>query len=439
MSGNDSTGGGQSTKSRRIVFRITSILIALALATVIAEIALQTFTVSLLGEDRTAAFFDRYNTRPDGMYFRDRELGMNFMWPSAEMTAYSHGYFWTHRTDERGFRNPEDRRKTDILLLGDSMIYGHGLDDDETVASFLRREYGHHVYNMARQGDCLHEQYVLTRLFLDELSPQTILLFVFSNDLVDLTKTRNADQIDRAPEIEAYDYRAIRKRIARESEERPDDSFLRRFIIPKLLFSLKKSKRTNEKFKNRAAERKKKIMALQEEGVLPQFGETLDLEHARRVLSVPKLRRRITGNWRTLDGPSLSRVEHYYRRILLDLKHRCDARKAKLVVVNLALIQEDYWRANNARWGSQIEERLEFEITREARDYVLKSMFDLRARSAAQVGAVAAKVTRDIQIEHLDLSQDFRSIDNYLPNDGHLSRKGHEKLAERLHRMLSSS
>ena len=156
------------------------------------------------------------------------------------------------------------------------------------------------------------------------------------------------------------------------------------------------------------------------------------------MLSIPQFRRRITGNWRTLDDKSLSEVEQYYQRILLDLKRRCDERQTRLVVVNLALNQEGHWRANIARSDASMGEKLGIEITQEARDYASDFKFDLRVKSVTQVGAMTAKVARDVKVEYLDLSEDFRSIENYLPNNGHLSKEGHSRLAERLHRLLSS-
>lgn len=434
-----STDDGRSSKGRRLLFRIASVVFALILATVVAELALRIFTNVLLGEKRTAVFYDRYNTTPRGMYFHDLQAGMNFMWPSVEMTAYSHGYFWNHRTDARGFRNTPERQGTDVLLLGDSLVYGHGLDDDKTVTSILHKDYGYSAYNMARQGDCLYQQYVLTRLFLDEFTPQTILLFVFSNDLVDLGKIREPGQIDRAPEIDLHNYAAIRGRIKQKGANKPRIPFYRRFIIPRLLVASGRSQKADAKGKGSAGKRREKILALQRQGVLPPPGEVLDIEYARRVLSIPKFRRRITGNWRTLDAASLSVAEQYYRRILLDLKRRCDERQTRLVIVNLALIQDGYWRANIARSIGSIGEKFGIEITQEARDYVSDFKLDLRAKSVAQVGAMTAVVARDVQVEYLDLSKDFRSIDNYLPNDGHLSPEGHRRLAERLNRLLSSN
>ncbi len=439
VTGGGSTDDGRPSKGRRFLFRIASVVFALILATVVAELALRIFTNALLGEKRTTVFYDRYNTTPRGMYFYDLQTGMNFMWPSAEMTAYSHGYFWTHRTDARGFRNPPERQGTDILLLGDSLIYGHGLDDDETVTSILHKDYGYSAYNMARQGDCLYQQYVLTRLFLDEFTPQTILLFVFSNDLVDLGKIRGPGQVHLAPEIDLHNYAAIRGKIKQKGANKPRIPFYRRLIIPRLLVALGRSKKADTKKKASAGEQEKKVLGLRQKGFLPQPGEPVTREHARRLLSIPKMRRRITGNWLTLDDKPLSETEQYYRRILLDLKRRCDKRQTRLVVVNLALNQEGYWRKNSGEWGARFAEKSSVEISKEARDYVSDFVLDVRVRSVAQVGVMTARVVADVQVEYLDLSQEFHSIDNYLPNDGHLSLEGHRRLAERLNRLLSSN
>jgi hypothetical protein len=91
------------------------------------------------------------------------------------------GLRWRHATDARGFRNP-DGVPTQVLLLGDSMIYGHGVEEPATVAGVLRREHAIAAYDMSRQGSCLYDDYVLLRLWLERLRPRQVVLFVFVND-----------------------------------------------------------------------------------------------------------------------------------------------------------------------------------------------------------------------------------------------------------------
>lgn len=166
------------------------------------------------------AVYSVYGAYPGGIYFVDQLTGMQFMHPNFETTAYYNGHSWHHRTDHLGFRNPPDSggrtaagEVPEILLLGDSMIYGHGVDENVTIGAFLRTDHNQRVYNMARQGDSLFQNYVLLRLYLDSFLPKRVILFVFLNDFNDLLSYRTETQIRDAPEIDRYDYLALGQRL----------------------------------------------------------------------------------------------------------------------------------------------------------------------------------------------------------------------------------
>ncbi len=164
----------------------------------------------LVGERRCNFIFSTYDARPGGIYVREKRSRMRFMWPEFATQNYWNGYRWHHATDARGFRNPPGT-PAEVLLLGDSLIYGHGVEETETVAHYLRSEHGVGAYNMGRQGAALYDEYVLLRTFLPELAPQAIVLFVFLNDFDDLEVYRSADEIAAMPELDRLDYAALRE------------------------------------------------------------------------------------------------------------------------------------------------------------------------------------------------------------------------------------
>jgi hypothetical protein len=424
-------------RRKRVLFRIAALLFGLILAALAAEVALRAFPEALLGADLTGALYDPYNTTPFGIYFWEPRAKMNVMWPSLELEAYSHGHFWKHRTDARGFRNPPDRQATGILLLGDSMIYGHGVEDDQTVASFLRREHGYPAYNMARQGDCLYQHYRLLRLYLDELSPRTVLLFAFTNDLTDLAKTDAFASLDRPSEIEDYDYAAIRRSIERTGRSRPSVPFLSRFVLWRLATERRAA---DGERPGRDAKRRKLAEVMRVLGKLgfqPGDGKPLDVDQVKRIVALPRYRDRLEKGWRALDADDLERAGRYYRRILRDLHRRCRERGATLVLVNLALDQGEFWRDNVDQAVADLEKRIGLPVTAAAKKYVADLKYDARLQMAAQVGKVVAEVAGEDGIDYLDLSARFKRRDNYLENDGHLSELGHRRLAEHLHAFLS--
>ena len=99
---------------------------------------------------------------------------------------YYNGYTWTHETDRYGFRNSTTLESADIALLGDSNVYGHGVNVDHTIGHYLGKLTGMQVINMARQGDSsLQEPYLLTE-YINQLRPKYVLYFFNENDIRDL-------------------------------------------------------------------------------------------------------------------------------------------------------------------------------------------------------------------------------------------------------------
>lgn len=198
-------------KRRPFLRRLGAVLLSSLLGFGVLEIALRTLPLkrasTLSNEVYTA-----YGSFPGGIYFTEPETQINFMVPGFETENFWNGYSWRHRADGLGFRNPPGLEDHSILLFGDSMIYGHGVEEEQTAAHLLRTA-GRPAYNMARQGDCLYQQYVLLRLYRDELAPRTVVLFVFFNDFADLLFYRTPEEIEQIPELR-LDTRALRQRVA---------------------------------------------------------------------------------------------------------------------------------------------------------------------------------------------------------------------------------
>ena len=144
---------------KRIVFPFAAVCIGVLLTLLLVEAALQ-LAPRLFSRGVQHLAFSRYDALPGGMYVKEKQTRMRVMRSNVTMHAYSHGYWWRHATDVLGFRNPPNLERRDVLLLGDSLIYGHGVEENQTVAHFLRSEHQVAAYNMGRQGQCLYECYV---------------------------------------------------------------------------------------------------------------------------------------------------------------------------------------------------------------------------------------------------------------------------------------
>ena len=157
--------------------------------------------VVLLGalEASLRYFFDRlpgglanylaegYTTEGSGIFRVDTGMKTLRMRPNYEREMYANGYRWHHKTDSMGFRNPSDRPSAYVVLLGDSMIYGHGVEEPSTVRHYLEDLVGEPVANLGVSGGYIHQEYQILKQFGLRLHPQYVLVFFLSNDISDLT------------------------------------------------------------------------------------------------------------------------------------------------------------------------------------------------------------------------------------------------------------
>ena len=142
---------------------------------------------ALLGDVFANGVQSKYHTGPGGIYYRDPNLRMHFMIPNLKTPMSYNGYVWTHESDAYGFRNRRTAIPADIVLLGDSYIYGHGVDFEFTVGSFLEQLTGLSVANLARQGDCSFQQAYLLTEYIGVFRPRVVFYLFSVNDISDLT------------------------------------------------------------------------------------------------------------------------------------------------------------------------------------------------------------------------------------------------------------
>src|SRR5215467_7764816 len=70
-------------------------------------------------------------------YFSRRNVRILSYVSTKLCMLHKHLYYWHHKTDAMGFRNPADRTQASIVLLGDSMVYGHGVEETSTIRHHL--------------------------------------------------------------------------------------------------------------------------------------------------------------------------------------------------------------------------------------------------------------------------------------------------------------
>jgi len=206
-------------------FALNALLVLLATAVALGGLELLLRArPTLLGADFANGVLSKYTDDAAGIFYEDRQAQGRFMIPNLTTQMYYNGYTWTHHTDALGFRNATLASPADIVLLGDSLIYGHGVDFESTVGAILAQLTGLTVENLARQGDCTLQQAYLVTEFVPLLRPRYVLYFFFENDLADLHAFLDDDAmqafIDRPLEEIHFAHRldpaqALRERTAR--------------------------------------------------------------------------------------------------------------------------------------------------------------------------------------------------------------------------------
>jgi hypothetical protein len=162
----------------------TFLLAALAAATVgLMEGTLHLFPGLLHGWLGNYVY-DSYAT-DGGIYELDPHLGRALR-PGVRRQMYWNDHRWTHRTNAAGYRGPRLQR-ANAVFLGDSMVYGHGVEDDETVPSRFAQATGLSAANLGQQATCLIQAALLLERKGLPLRPRIVFVCSHHTDLSDAT------------------------------------------------------------------------------------------------------------------------------------------------------------------------------------------------------------------------------------------------------------
>lgn len=306
--------------------------------------------------------YTRYGAFADGIYFLEPISRMYAMRKRFFTRNYMNGYWWTHETDDYGFRNPGSIASRDLLLLGDSLIYGHGVEERDSVRAQLSNNFGITAYNMGRQGDCLYNEYVLLRAFLPVFRPRHVVLFPFLNDFSDLLSYRTDSELASIPEFD-YDYDSVRASLLGPEPEYP---------LPLTL--------ANKTYTYAAVRNASRIVdAVAENPSHSDAGEQI----LRPFLD---------------SSNNVGVLIDYTRRVLSDMRTRCDTAGTRLHVVFI----------RPSRGSSNA----------------------LTNKAADRMGAILSRLCTELSIPFRDTRGTLDADDlHYLPSDGHLSPKGNRALA----------
>lgn len=127
----------------------------------------------------------------------DPRLDLRWPRPHVDTVCELNHHRWHHRSDQLGFRNPVDQRHVDVAILGDSMVYGHGVEEPDTAASVLRGRLGLRVANLGVVAASPVDYLAYVNHVVPRLSPRVVVIFLYRNDLSDVNRARTRADMER--------------------------------------------------------------------------------------------------------------------------------------------------------------------------------------------------------------------------------------------------
>jgi hypothetical protein len=125
-----------------------------------------------------------YHWQRGGIYRLDAHRGVVIR-PSVHRRLYWNGHWWSHTANEDGYRGPRVST-ADAVFLGDSMVYGHGVDDDRTLAAYFSAVTGLAAANLGQQGTCQLQSLLTWRAVGRALRPRYVFASVHFTDLAEI-------------------------------------------------------------------------------------------------------------------------------------------------------------------------------------------------------------------------------------------------------------
>lgn len=187
---------------RSVLYRFWFVLLLATVTAAAFELLLRARPGILKGAVANVAYTG-YHWQRDGIYRLDPHRGP-VMRPSFRRRMYWNGHWWSHETNADGYRG-ERLVRADAVFLGDSMVYGHGVEADQAVPARFQARSGLRSANLGQQGACLVQE-LLT--FLDtgvRLRPRVVFVCTHPTDLEEVVRHYGAGELARFVSAPAAD------------------------------------------------------------------------------------------------------------------------------------------------------------------------------------------------------------------------------------------
>ena len=195
---------------RQLLYRLFFVT-ALAAACVLGLEAVLWLAPGLLHGRIANQVLSGYHSELDGIYVPDRYLGRTLR-PGFARSMYWNGHLWRHEANADGYRGPRLERAS-AVFLGDSMIYGHGVETGETVPARFQAVTGLPSANLGQQGTGPVQALERLRRTGLRLRPRYVLLCLHPTDVMDAAAGYERAELQRFVQQDGY------RPLAREDQE----------------------------------------------------------------------------------------------------------------------------------------------------------------------------------------------------------------------------
>ena len=160
---------------KRTIINVVLLVIVIALFLLFTEIILRIFGLS-------CSIVDKNNNAP----YLISEEGYHYMKPNYEGRFKCINFDTNIKTNSYGFRDNEfNITENSIIVFGDSIAFGYGIEQDETFAQLLENDLsseGSDVYNLGTSGYSLNEYNWLYDKYSNELKHKLVILMLYEGN-----------------------------------------------------------------------------------------------------------------------------------------------------------------------------------------------------------------------------------------------------------------
>jgi hypothetical protein len=179
---------------RAVLYGLFFLMLLAASAAALFETALR-LRPGILGGQVANVAYTGYHWYKGGIYALDPHVGP-LLKPNVRRPMYWAGHRWLHETNDRGFRGPCPA-PTQVVFLGDSMIYGHGVENEATVPSRFGARSGLGSANLGQQGTSLVQSWLIFERKGLPLGPRLVFVAVHPTDIEDAVTTYEPEMLTR--------------------------------------------------------------------------------------------------------------------------------------------------------------------------------------------------------------------------------------------------